>query len=51
MSFFKSTTASLFVKPLMWPFVKTAKQGAQTTLFAALDESLTDVSGKYFKYD
>ncbi|XP_065342998.1 retinol dehydrogenase 13-like [Cloeon dipterum] len=49
MGFFKSKTASLFVRPLMWPFVKTARQGAQTTLFAALDESLTQVSGKYFK--
>ncbi|XP_059475350.1 retinol dehydrogenase 13-like [Neocloeon triangulifer] len=49
MGFFKSTTASLFVRPLMWPFVKTPKQGAQTTLFAALDESLKETSGKYFK--
>lgn len=49
MGFFKSVFASVFVKPLMWPFVKTPKQGAQTTLFAALDESLDQVSGKYFK--
>jgi len=49
MGFFKSATASIFVKPLMWPFVKTPWQGAQTTLFAALDENLAQVSGKYFK--
>ncbi|XP_046379980.1 retinol dehydrogenase 12-like [Haliotis rufescens] len=29
-------------------FIKTPVQGAQTTIFCAVDESLNDVSGKYF---
>ncbi|KAH8410123.1 hypothetical protein KR009_006331 [Drosophila setifemur] len=40
--------AELFVKPLYWPFVKTPKNGAQTTLYVALDPELQKVSGQYF---
>lgn len=29
-------------------FLKTSKSGAQTTLYAALDPDLDDVTGKYF---
>lgn len=32
----------------MWPFLKTAKSGAQTTLYAALDPDLEKTSGLYF---
>lgn len=32
----------------MWPFLKTARSGAQTSLYAALDPSLVDSSGYYF---
>lgn len=32
----------------MWPFLKTPKAGAQTTLYAALDPELENVTGKYF---
>lgn len=34
----------------MWPFLKNAKFGAQTTLFVALDPSLDKQSGLYFRY-
>ncbi|XP_064544157.1 retinol dehydrogenase 12-like [Drosophila montana] len=37
-----------FIKPLFWPLVKTPKSGAQTTLYAALDPDLDDVTGLYF---
>jgi len=48
MSFMKSYMATLILRPLFWPFVKSAKQGAQTTLYCALDPSLDRVTGKYF---
>lgn len=48
MGFFNSFFAKLIFRPLVWPFLKTAKNGAQTTLFVALDEDLSKVSGKYF---
>ncbi|EDW02224.1 GH21881 [Drosophila grimshawi] len=48
MSFFSNFFVGLFVRPLFWPFVKTAKNGAQTTLYAALDPDLANVTGQYF---
>ncbi|XP_017108085.2 retinol dehydrogenase 13 isoform X1 [Drosophila bipectinata] len=48
MAFFNNFFAGLFVKPLFWPFVKTPKNGAQTTLYVALDPELNKVSGQYF---
>ncbi|XP_022223647.1 retinol dehydrogenase 12 isoform X3 [Drosophila obscura] len=48
MSFFSNFFAGLFVKPLFWPFVKTARNGAQTSLYVALDPDLEQVSGEYF---
>ena len=50
MSFMKSYMATLILRPLFWPFVKSAKQGAQTTLYCALDPSLDRVTGKYFRW-
>ena len=50
MSFTQSTFASVFLMPLAWPFIKTPKQGAQTTLFAALDPSFDTVTGQYLRY-
>lgn len=38
----------IFIKPFLWPFFKTAKAGAQTSIFAAIDPDLNDVTGKYF---
>lgn len=49
MGFYNSWVATIFIKPFVWPFIKTPRQGAQTTIFAALDESLDKVSGKYFR--
>ncbi|KAH8373051.1 hypothetical protein KR009_011199 [Drosophila setifemur] len=48
MGFFNNFLAGLFVKPLFWPFVKTPKNGAQTSLYVALDPELQKVSGQYF---
>ncbi|XP_067631481.1 retinol dehydrogenase 13-like isoform X2 [Eurosta solidaginis] len=48
MGFFNSFFASIFIKPLVWPFIKSPLNGAQTTLYAALDPELANVSGKYF---
>ncbi|XP_068222987.1 retinol dehydrogenase 13-like [Palaemon carinicauda] len=48
MSIDKSWMASLVLKPLLWLFLKTPRQGAQTTIYAALCSDLDGVSGKYF---
>ena len=34
--------------PLMWLFSKTATQGAQTTIYCAVDESIASESGRYY---
>lgn len=39
---------SWVLRTLLWPLLKTPKSGAQTTLYAALDPELEDVSGLYF---
>ncbi|PNF35977.1 hypothetical protein B7P43_G03541 [Cryptotermes secundus] len=49
MSFFNSTLSAIFLKPFIWMFIKSPGQGARTTVYMALEESLKDVSGKYFK--
>ncbi|XP_023177896.2 retinol dehydrogenase 12-like isoform X2 [Drosophila hydei] len=36
------------IKPILWPFLKTPKSGAQTTIYAAIDPGLNDVTGQYF---
>ncbi|XP_071453831.1 retinol dehydrogenase 13-like isoform X2 [Hetaerina americana] len=48
MSFFNSYFSAIFIKPFVWMFVRSPPRGAQTTLYAALDESLEKVTGKYF---
>lgn len=42
------TSCRWVLRTLLWPLLKTAKSGAQTTLFAALDPELEGVSGLYF---
>jgi len=34
--------------PFTWPFIKSAKKGAQGVIHVALSEKLKGVSGKYF---
>ncbi|XP_002032781.2 retinol dehydrogenase 12 [Drosophila sechellia] len=46
--FLENPFAQLLVKPLLWVLFKTPRNGAQTTLYAALDPALKDVSGLYF---
>ncbi|XP_034479705.1 retinol dehydrogenase 12-like isoform X3 [Drosophila innubila] len=38
----------LVLRTMLWPFLKTPKSGAQTTLYAALDPDLNGVTGLYF---
>lgn len=49
MGYVNSWFASIFLKPLAWPFIRTPQRGAQSTLFAALDSSLEKTTGKYFR--
>ncbi|XP_034101988.1 retinol dehydrogenase 12-like [Drosophila albomicans] len=44
----QSAIVQFVFKPLLWPFIKTPKSGAQTTLYAALDPSLEGITGEYF---
>lgn len=48
MGIFNSYFAKVFVGPLMWPFLKTPANGAQTTLYCALEPELEKVTGQYF---
>lgn len=48
MSLFNSTLGKIFVRPFLWPFMKTPQSGAQTTLFVALDPDVDKITGKYF---
>lgn len=49
MSINKSWLAMVMLHPLLWLFLKTPRQGAQTTIYAALSPDLEGVSGKYFR--
>ncbi|KAB0804588.1 hypothetical protein PPYR_01558 [Photinus pyralis] len=49
MGFYKSWLATIFIKPFVWPFIKSSRQGAQTVIYTAVDPELNNVSGKYFK--
>ena len=44
----KVNILNTLMSPLLWLTFKTPKQGAQTSIFCAVDESLEGVSGKYF---
>ncbi|XP_016989689.1 retinol dehydrogenase 12 isoform X2 [Drosophila rhopaloa] len=48
MIFFQTKFAQTILRPLLWSVMKTPKNGAQTTLYAALDPDLEKVSGQYF---
>lgn len=36
--------------PFFWPFVKNAHHGAQTTMYCALEPSLSSQTGKYYRF-
>ncbi|XP_039486708.1 retinol dehydrogenase 12 isoform X2 [Drosophila santomea] len=48
MIFFQTKFAQTILRPLLWSVMKSPKNGAQTTLYAALDPDLEQVSGQYF---
>lgn len=48
MSFFNSTFSAIFLKPFVWMFIKSPQQGARTVTYVAVEESLENVTGKYF---
>lgn len=48
MSFYNSWIAAIFIKPFIWPFVKSPRQGAFTTVYVAVKPELEKVTGKYF---
>ncbi|XP_041449146.1 retinol dehydrogenase 13-like isoform X2 [Drosophila obscura] len=45
---FQTEFGKYLLKPLFWPFVKSPKSGAQTSLYAALDPNLNHITGQYF---
>lgn len=49
MGFFNSWISKIFLKPFVWPFIKNAKQGAQTIIYLALDDRVEKTTGKYFR--
>ncbi|OXU25177.1 hypothetical protein TSAR_000573 [Trichomalopsis sarcophagae] len=48
MGYYTSGFSAIFLKPLIWPFIRTPKQGAQTILYAALSPELEKETGQYF---
>ncbi|KAF5273108.1 hypothetical protein FQA39_LY07598 [Lamprigera yunnana] len=48
MGFFSSWFATILIKPFVWPFLKSPRQGAQTVIYAAIDPYLAGFTGKYF---
>ncbi|XP_056641133.1 retinol dehydrogenase 13-like [Diorhabda sublineata] len=48
MSFYNSWISTIFLKPLIWPFIKNPQQGAQTIIYLAIDTRVEKISGKYF---
>lgn len=49
LSFFNSWISKIFLYPFLWPFIKSPRQGAQTTIYAAVAPELEKVTGKYFR--
>jgi NAD(P)-dependent dehydrogenase (short-subunit alcohol dehydrogenase family) len=40
--------ASIFLIPISWYMFKTPEQGAQTTIYCAVDEEIKNESGRYY---
>ncbi|KAH8258363.1 hypothetical protein KR038_009932 [Drosophila bunnanda] len=47
-AFFQTNFVQYFLKPMIWPLLKTPKSGAQTSIYAAIDPELKEVTGLYF---
>jgi len=47
---FNSILGSIFVSPILRFIFKTPVQGSYTTIYVALEPSLENVTGKYFRY-
>ena len=45
----KSYISSFILGPFVWLLLKTPSQGAQTSIYCALEPNLQNVSGKYFR--
>lgn len=48
MGFFNSWISTILIKPFVWPFIKGPRQGAQTSIFLAIDPIVEKTTGKYF---
>ena len=48
LSLSKVSILSALVAPIFWMFLKTPRNGAQTTIYCAVDPSLNNVTGQYF---
>ncbi|CAH0550128.1 unnamed protein product [Brassicogethes aeneus] len=48
MGFFNSWTATIFLKPFVWPFIKGPTQACQTPVYLAISPEVEKVTGKYF---
>lgn len=44
----KAVVYRVILAPVVWWMFKNSREGAQTSIFCAVDESLTNVSGNYF---
>lgn len=44
--YYSSGWSYYILRPILWPFLKTPRHGAQVILFGVLDPSLENVSGK-----
>lgn len=45
----RSFSAKILMLPWMWMFMKTPNQGAQTAIYLATDNTLSNITGEYFK--
>ena len=49
LSIFNTPFVRVLIAPLVWLFMTTPAQGAQTSLYCAVSAELEGVSGKYFR--
>lgn len=46
--FVKNSLRYFLLYPIAWYLLKTSEQGAQTTIYCAVDENLKNESGRYY---